>query len=164
MGAVFSYVSMSNLHSSLSPPERQSLCLALFFANGRSLISLSVMRLKNGAVHIEINWEEEETLLYILACDDQSSVATTWDTAGEQHSLCSQVLESQSHCMPRKGHIVGMGHRAKGAGTTRQVGSQEYKDHGKCLYWGQEHTSKRCKEISLVCLNITRSRGGGTGR
>ena len=111
VGAVFSYVSTSNLHSSLSPPERQSLCLALFFANGRSLISLSVMRLKNGAVHIEINWEEEETLLYILACDDQSSVATTWDTAGEQHSLYSQVLERQSHCMPRKGHIVGMGHR-----------------------------------------------------
>lgn len=41
--------------------------LELFFATDRNLICLSVMMLKKDTVQAEINWEEQETLLYILS-------------------------------------------------------------------------------------------------
>lgn len=39
----------------------------------------------------------------------------------------------------------------------RRWGIKSVRTVGKCLYGGQEHTSKRCKRISLVSLKVTRS-------
>lgn len=54
--------------------------------------------------------------------------------------------------------LGGGGIKDQRAGLAKQVGSPESKDPWASAFWGdQAYIIKRYKEISLVCLNVTRS-------
>ena len=70
-----------------------------------------------------------------ILCDGQSLKPHKWTQEKAKKKkwslLYSQVLERQSHLMPREGHMRGS---ANNVGSTKHVESKERL--GKCFYWG----------------------------